>query len=199
MAESKADLVLHPVRMRILHAFMGGIQGRQLTAQQLAEVLTDVPQATLYRHVNKLAKAGLLRVVEERQVRGATEKVYTLPLTAASIAPDELARLSHEDHMRLFATFVASLLGDFARYLERERVDYVADGVGYRQVGLYLSDEELQRFGIELSAVVLPALRNTPTPGRKRRMFTTILMPVDDPVEGPAQSDIGDVGANERE
>lgn len=197
MAESKADLVLHPIRMRILHAFMGGIAGRQLTAQQLAEVLKDVPQATLYRHLNKLAKAGLLRVAEERQVRGATEKVYTLPLTAASIGPQELERLSREEHMRLFTTFVSGLLGDFARYLEREHIDYVADAVGYRQVALYLSDDEMQRFGAELSAVVLPAMRNTPAPGRTRRMLTTVLMPVDDSVEEPAPPNAGDVGTNE--
>ena len=72
---ASADLLLHPVRLRIVKAFLGD---RALTTGQLAAELDDVPPGSLYRHVALLAKAGVLQVVAERRVRGAVERTYTL-------------------------------------------------------------------------------------------------------------------------
>jgi DNA-binding transcriptional ArsR family regulator len=159
--------------MRILMA----VAGRQVTAQQLAAQLSDVPQATLYRHINALAKAGVLKVVEERPVRGTSEKVYALQGQEALLTPEDMASLTREEHMQLFTTFVVSLMGDFARYLERDHVDFMADGVSFTSAPLNLSDEEFMELGRKLSEVILPVLNNELTPGRKRRMFSTIVMP----------------------
>ncbi len=70
MNKTRQDLLLHPVRQRILLA----TAGRRVTAQQLVNAMPDVPQATLYRNINKLAGAGLLVVVGERRVRNTVEK-----------------------------------------------------------------------------------------------------------------------------
>ena len=59
------DLLLHPVRLRIVQAFLGD---RALTTAQLAAELSDVPTGSLYRHVALLTKAGVLHVVAERRV-----------------------------------------------------------------------------------------------------------------------------------
>ena len=59
---TKADLVLHPIRIRILMA----LAGEHRTSQQLADNLRDIPQATLYRHIARLAKAGIIEVAEVR-------------------------------------------------------------------------------------------------------------------------------------
>ena len=178
--EAKADILFHPVRMRITLALVG----REMTAQQIALQLADVPQATLYRHLNRLVAAGITRVVGERQVRGAAERTYALNEGAAT-----LARATPEDHMRYFATFVATLLSDFGRYLKREHIDFAADGVGYRQIALYLSDEEMAKMAEALSNVLVDAARNTPAPGRQRRVFTTIVMPgADDADAGNAEN-----------
>lgn len=172
--ETKADLLLHPIRMRIVLTLVGG---RQLSGLQLAEVLPDVPQATLYRHLNKLAKGGILQIVEQRQVRGAVEKVYTVFGSAANITAEEAASATRDDHLRYFTMFVAGLLGEFERYLGQGQVDMLKDGVGYRQVPMYLSDAEFLKFQADLSRIVLAAYANEPTPERRRRILTTIVMP----------------------
>ena len=181
MKESKADLLLHPVRLRIIQTF---VPAKRLTTQAIGLALPDVPPATLYRHLNKLTKGGLLAVVERRQVRGTTEKTYALLAGAAELTPDDLAGAGKDDHMRYFTTFVATLLGDFARYLERDRVDMVADGVGYRQVPFYLTDEEFLRMVGALNAALIPFLTLGPGPGRRRRVLSTILIPEEAPGEG---------------
>jgi DNA-binding transcriptional ArsR family regulator len=178
MKESKADLILHPVRMRIIGLLVGG---RRLTAQEMAEVLKDVPLPSLYRHLNKLVQGDILTVVDEHRVRGTFEKVYALSKPHVNLTADDLAQASLDDHMRYFMTFMASVLDNFGRYLQQEHVDLLADRVGYRQVPLYLSDEEFDEFAEKLRALFTKAMLNGPAPGRRRRMVSTIVIPEPDP------------------
>ena len=173
--ERTVDLVLHPIRLRIVIA----LAGREMTAQQLAETLGDVPTATLYRHINRLTKGGILTVADERRIRGTLEKVYTLSRKGGFMDPQEFAALSREDHLRYFTTFIASLLDDFSRYIKKaEPLNLLADGVGYQKFPLELSDKEFVEVATAINAAIVPHLNNQPAPGRKRRLFATIVMPV---------------------
>ncbi len=174
MTRSQADLLLHPVRLRVLQLLLGG---EELTTAELAERLPEVPTASLYRHVARLTDAGVLTVVRERAVRGTAERTYAVDLAAAHVGADELATMSREDHLRAFTAFTAGLLGQFERYLEQEDIDPAADRVSYRQAALWLSEEELDDMVGELRAVVTRRMDNRPGPGRTRRSLATILLP----------------------
>ena len=92
-----ADLLLHPVRLRIIKAFLGD---RPLTTTQLAAELDDVPAGSLYRHVALLTRAGLLHVVAEHRIRGAVERTYALRQSAARVQPGEAAAMTPEVRSR---------------------------------------------------------------------------------------------------
>ena len=171
---ASADLLLHPVRLRIVKAFLGD---RALTTSQLAAELDDVPAGSLYRHVALLTRAGLLQVVAEQRVRGAVERTYTLRLLAAQIQPDEAGAMTPEEHAAAFTAFVAGLLTDFDRYLAAGPADLVRDGVSYRVAGLWLTDAELASFLRDIAAVVQPRLANAPGKGRRRRMLYSVFLP----------------------
>jgi hypothetical protein len=173
-----ADLLLHPVRLRVVQAFLGD---RTLTTAELRSELPDVPAATLYRHVGVLADAGVLTVVGERKVRGAAERSYRLVTEAASVGADDAAAMSPEEHRRAFATFSAGLLADFDRYLDRAGApaDPARDGVGYRQVALWQTDEEFAEFLADLRALLLARATAGPGEGRRRRIVSTVLLPGD--------------------
>lgn len=177
VAASRADLILHPVRMRLLAT----LARRELTARQLSALLPDVPQATLYHHLSTLTRAGLLRVVSERHVRGAVEKRYAIAEDHVLLSRDELARASRDDHLRYFTMFVTNLLGDFARYLQQGEpdapVDLYADGAGYRETPLYLSDDEVLRAAAAVNSALLPFLKHEPAPHRRRRLVAMITFP----------------------
>ncbi len=174
--KNKTNLILHPVRMRILVA----LRGRNMTPLELSEMLSDVAQATLYRHINSLHEGGLIEVVEERQVRSVTESVYGLTReNIAHLSAEDLEDATRDDHLRYFTIFVSVLLGDFARYLEREELDIEHDGVGYQQHPLYLTDDELSDFIQGLTSLLSPLLENQPADDRKRYLFSVILMPGD--------------------
>jgi DNA-binding transcriptional ArsR family regulator len=171
---TSADLLLHPVRLRIVRAFLGD---RALTTSQLRSELPDVPPASLYRHVARLVDAGVLAVVTERRVRGAVERTYVLRSSAATVRLDDLAKMSADEHRQAFLAFAAGLISDFDRYLARGGIDLLRDGVSYRLAGLWLTDNELTELSRELFAVLQPSLSNSPKRGRKRRILATVLLP----------------------
>jgi DNA-binding transcriptional ArsR family regulator len=171
---ASADLLLHPVRLRIVKAFLGD---RALTTSQLAAELDDVPPGSLYRHVALLAKAGILQVAAERRVRGAVERTYTLRQFAARISPEEARQMSAEEHAQAFMVYVAGMLADADRYLAAGQPDPARDGADYQVGALWLSDAEFAELLRDLSIVFGPRLANPPAAGRKRRMVYTVFLP----------------------
>ncbi len=169
-----ADLLLHPVRMRVIQAFLGQ---RMLTVAELREELPDVPAASLYRHVGLLADGGVLDVVGERKVRGAVERSYRL--AAEQLSPEDTAAMTAEDHRRAFTTFVGLLLGDFDRYLQQagQHPDLARDRVGYRQAAVWVTDEEFDEMVAELAGVLRARLANQPHGTRRRRLISTVNVP----------------------
>ncbi len=128
-------MLLHPVRLRILHA-MGGDVVR--TTADLCARLSDVSQASVYRHVGVLADAGVLEVVGERRIRGAVERRYRLRAERAAIDRDMAASMSVDDHRSGFAAAMATLVAEFNAYLE-SNPDPFQDAVGYRQVHVWFT------------------------------------------------------------
>jgi hypothetical protein len=174
---TSGDLLLHPVRLRIVQAFLGD---RTLTTSGLAAELDDVPAGSLYRHVARLAQAGVLEVVATRRVRGAVERTYRLRLAAARIGPAEAAAMSAEDHAHAFMAYVAGMLADADRYLAAGQPDPVRDGADYRVGALWLTDAEFAGFLRDLAAVVQPRVANAPGEGRRRRLLYGVVLPVPD-------------------
>jgi hypothetical protein len=169
-----AELLLHPVRLRIVKAFLGD---RALTTSQLAAELDDVPAGSLYRHVALLTRAGVLQVVAERRVRGAVERTYTMRVPAAQIQQSEARAMSLDEHAQAFLAYIAGLLNDMDRYIATNPADPVADGADYRVAAMWLTDAEFIEFLRDIAVVLQPRLANGPGPGRRRRMIYRVLLP----------------------
>ena len=173
MARTTAEVLLHPIRLRIVMA----LSGNEMTTSEIGGTLTDVAPATLYRHVAILADAGLIEVVQERQVRGGLERTYRVVDEAARIGPEDAEAMSADEHMAGFVNFVGTLIDSFGRYLKDPASDVSSDGVGYRQTPIWLSRDELEDFVEAVGAAIEPFLAHEPGPGRVRSLLTTILIP----------------------
>lgn len=179
MPNSKFDLLLHPIRTRIIVEVSGG----RMTAKDMAETMPDVPQATLYRHIKALAEGGILRVVEENRIRGTVERVYALDRDATDVSPEELSQMTREDFEQVFTLFVTSLLGDFSRYLDsrsEESIDVAADGLKFGKVQLHLTEEEFESLQQQLYGSIETMIANEPSPERKRRIVSVVFIPSSD-------------------
>ena len=167
--------LLNPIRMKI---FQHVLMNEGVTTADLAKVLPDVPQASLYRHINKMVQDEILSVVSENKIRGVYEKVYAIqnnPLTSINKIVEE------EDREQLYMvcyTFTMSLLMDFGNYLKRDTIDLQGDKVGFRSIPLYMSDAESDRFLKGLYDLLESVLDYEPTEERTLRKFSYAVMPV---------------------
>ncbi|HET7445066.1 MAG TPA: helix-turn-helix domain-containing protein [Solirubrobacterales bacterium] len=80
--ERLARATAHPLRVSILE-ILGIDGGRTMSPSDLCREL-QIPLSNTNYHVTELAKADLIELVRERQVRGATEHFYRLPASAAA-------------------------------------------------------------------------------------------------------------------
>jgi DNA-binding transcriptional ArsR family regulator len=193
---TSAKLLLHPVRLRIIEAFLGD---RKLTTADLRAELPDVPPASLYRHLARLIDAGVLDVLSERKVRGTIERTY-VKHSQLNISRTELAQLSREELRRVFLSHVAALLTDIDHYLERDDTNVRQGGATFRIAALWLTDDELRELAARFGKLLQPYLDLPATPDRTRRVVRTIVLPGDDAREAslPARQRNGGRGsANE--
>jgi DNA-binding transcriptional ArsR family regulator len=83
--ERLARATAHPLRVSILE-ILGIDGGRVLSPSDLSREL-QIPLSNTNYHVTELAKSDLIELVRERQVRGATEHFYRLPMEEKQTAP----------------------------------------------------------------------------------------------------------------
>jgi len=112
-ATQQLRALAHPLRLRLLEVFALGRRTTMQVAAQMGE-----PPTRLYHHVHALQRAGILKLVDTRQVRGTTEKYFELArkkignlrgehLTAASRAPLTVIAAAVLDEAR--AEFLAAI------------------------------------------------------------------------------------------
>lgn len=167
------ELLLHPVRLRIVHA----LSGRTVTTAGLCARMPDVSQATVYRHVALLAEAGIIEVAGQQRVRGFVERGYRLRRDRAAISSERAAEATTDDHRRVFATAMAVLLAEFGAYLDGDP-DPAADQVGYRQHAIWLSPTERAALIAGLRDAIVPVIGNEPAEGRAPYLLSPILFPM---------------------
>src|SRR6202521_1532836 len=141
--------------------------GRLRTTADLCARLPDVSKATVYRQVALLAEGGLLEVVGEQRVHGAVERSYRLHQARAVIDGDAAASMSLDEHRQGFAAAMAGLVAEFNAYLDREHADPTADLVGYRQVPLCLTENEVAKLIGEVRSSIVSRMNNEPAPDRR--------------------------------
>jgi DNA-binding transcriptional ArsR family regulator len=167
---SRFDLIVHPVRLQILHAFGGG--DLVLTHDELVARLSGMSPAMLEEHLGILLENGILaRSGEGRETR------YRVDSEEARIGPGDIRQATPADHLRYFTTFVAGLIENFSRLIRRPNVDVSEAGVSYRQATLHLDKEERERLSAELEEVFERYAANTPGGQRRPMVVTRIIMP----------------------
>jgi hypothetical protein len=172
--DERLALLLHPVRMRLVQALRAS---RSLTTREICEQLPDLPKATVYRQVERLARGGVFEVESERRVRGAVERRYRLIPSAAAVSVEDARTMTLEDHRGAFTAAMAALIADFGAYLDSGRVDPSADQVSYRRYLVWLSPQERSQLIERLGQMVRALAPNAPGEGRSPHTLSTVFFP----------------------
>ncbi len=171
MERDIVEVVMNPVRQRIAqYLILHGVG----TAGEMRRELSDVPPASLYRHIRILLDAGCIEIAEQRQVRGTVEKVYKL-------VEQPLGQIEGQDVSALFRGGLLSLIGTFERYFAAPDSDPERDMLALNSSVLMLSDEEFMEFLQKQSEVISGYVQNTAGEGRKPRQIVFVSAPVGNP------------------
>lgn len=85
--------------------------------------------------------------------------------------------MSREDLRRAFLSYVAALLADIDRYLDRDDASLRHGGATFRIAALWLTDDELRELAAAFGRLLRPYLDRPATPDRTRRVVRTIVLP----------------------
>ncbi|MBC7806726.1 MAG: helix-turn-helix domain-containing protein [Akkermansiaceae bacterium] len=168
---SHSELMMHPVRFRVLMA----LSGRELTTRQIAEALPDISRASVYRHVHALHEGGLIYVTKELLNRATVEKVYTPVTGRATLVPEP--ERTPDDYLRYFGVFTQSFVDQFRVYVKQPGARPIEDGVSHWDEAVFLSSAERDALVAEIQAAVSRHKRNQPSPERVRFHVARILIP----------------------
>lgn len=183
MTLNKAELIVHPLRLRIIQA----LGSEQLTASEISAALPDAPRSSIYRHLRLLLEGGMIQVAETRLVNGIQEKVYAMA-RSAFLRGEDVAGLSAAQHEQMFAIWMATAMQSFTAFLQRStaehgRPELATDMAGYTEAVFYATDEEMAALSNALNGALLPFIGRQPLSEagsrRRKRKLATITHPLD--------------------
>lgn len=173
--EEIMDCLVNPVKNKIL---VGIETLGQATGKQLMEIYNDIPQATLYRTLNRLEKAGVIAITEENRVRGAVEKVYTINKEADILDAERIVKENDgKGYLSLFLSFAKMIMREFDLYTKRSDINILHDGSGFTAAPICVTEEELQELAYKVAQVVEPYSKNLPAPNRENHTMAIIYTP----------------------
>lgn len=176
MTDKLMDCITNPVKCKLLLEIHS--QGKA-TAKHLADIYHDIPQATLYRHLKKMLNDGILKVVEETQIRGTVERTYALAFHVNSEMETMLEENSGELYMQYFMQYMIGFARQFQQYCQSPNINIKEDMTGFSLSPLYLSDEELTSLIKNISQIINTVKNNEPKPERKLRTIGVIVSPAE--------------------
>lgn len=162
MSSKRIEVSMKPNCQRILTT----VYSKEiLTTKELASILSDIPQATLYRYVRLLIEVGALEVVKEEQKRGGIERTI------------KIAK-SPEGTFDEISTAIMYLHDSFRKYFEKEQPTPVKDLLAVSGVSLMLDDEDYLNLLGEINKLIESAINKEKKENQKQRNLYVISAPV---------------------
>lgn len=175
MDQKLMDCFANPVQCRLLLEILSC---GETTAKHLADTYPDISQATLYRHLKRMSQEGILKIVQENQVRGAIEKTYSAAVDFSK-EKELLDQNSGPTYLRFFMQYMMGFTRQFQAYCARPNLNLQQDRSGFSMAPIYATDEELDEAIRALSGILAPLAENKAGEGRKLRSFGIIIGPPD--------------------
>lgn len=166
MASKALNLILHPVRLRIIQALVR----RERNTQHIAEALPDIPISSLYRHIRLLLEAGYIEVSSTRSVNGIEEKTYRTSESKPPLLSDEdFAGLKRDELQQAFSMLVGMILTSFQEYLDATPApDWKRDRLGMAEFTFFASPDEFEALWSTVWQTLRAAENQEETPKRTK-------------------------------
>jgi DNA-binding transcriptional ArsR family regulator len=162
---------MHPERVLIL----GEIAGRELTTGEIAALLPEISQTSLYRHLSVLADAGVIEVAHTTVKRGAVEKRYALRSTTSGEASSR--DQTRDQTLEYFGAMHGLMLAQFMRFVRSSAFATRTAEPLFRGYPVYATDAEYEKLVASFVAPLQNAFAQVPGNGRTRRYLFAVAIP----------------------
>ena len=132
------ECIGNPLKLRILMLLA---RNGPMTAKTILQE-TGASQTTVYRALNGMQDAGIIRVVSETKVRAVTERTYDISFDFEHFDVDMVRENDLKGYCSMFGTFMLGLMRDFEEYSADPDADLNRDSTGFASTGVYLTDEQ---------------------------------------------------------
>jgi len=146
------DLFKNQVRFKIALELIDRDEG--LSIMQLHKLLKEIPQATLYRHVNSMIEDSLLKVVGNQRVGKVEEKIYALNTTGYRIKEEDWASATYTEKANFISFYFVYILQNYKNYHDSRVEEGSQDKSTFSLVKLNLPDESFNEFQSELRSLL---------------------------------------------
>lgn len=169
--------------LKILDTLMDPVDGKILleihmrskaSVRQLCEACPQIPRSTMYRHLARLQKDGLVAVVETVQKRGAVEKTYAIVDSAVQADPGVFDK---EMVMSTFVQYCLTSISELRRYLDSTDAEVKDLRCGFSAIPVCASDDELQRILMSINRILSELAANPATSDRRMYTVGVVTMP----------------------
>ena len=166
-------VMMHPLRIKIIQELA---VKEKATTKEIQKACGDCSQATLYRHLKEMLEYDLIEVVEENNINGIIEKVYSIKTDVSKELMSNKEKMSKDDFQNIFNQFLITIMSDLRSYLEQEKaIENIQNNIGLVSQSLFLSDEELLEMMREIVKIISLRINNEKTSIRKLRKVSYIV------------------------
>ena len=178
MNDKLIEHLTNPLKCKLLVAIDSQ---KKVTTKELAKMIGGVPQTTLYRYLGKMLKDGLIKIVEEKQIRNVREKVYSIAIDLHA----ELEKIGNDPSatasMARLQQFFNGIIEEFKEYQKNNfegdsETVFAGSGTGYLLYPFYATRDEVGEIQMKLAELLEPYLINA-TPDRQLRNMAIVFTP----------------------
>ena len=145
----------------------------------MVKIIKDVPQATLYRHLQTMVDSGIIRVIKEKKVKSVSEKYYAINEEEAKIDGSEWKELSSKEKLDYISYYQLSLMTQYQSYLKKlDEQNSQEDSATFSVVELKMDEEQFIQFQNELKELMTKYYHITSKNNGKNATVRTIAVTI---------------------
>ncbi|GGP16842.1 helix-turn-helix domain-containing protein [Oceanobacillus neutriphilus] len=146
-----------------------------LSIMQLNQLLEEIPQATLYRHMNAMFEEGLVKVVNTKKTRSGEEKFYAINAETYKVDEDEWNLASYDDKVNFVTYYFMYVLQSYQSY--HKTIDEKKDQATFSLSKFTLEESKFEDFQSELKSLFEKYYEEPKTDNSKERTVSLVIIP----------------------
>ncbi len=174
MNDKMVTCLCDPVKAKILFEVF---EKKEVTTKQISEKHSQIPKATLYRHLSKMLADGILKVAGENQIRGTIEKIYALGFDFEENIQTMVKTNDGELYMQFFMQYMLGIMHEFLEYTSGTDINLAEDGTGFTITPVYATKDEITDALTKCSEIIRSLYHNEPNEQRQLHNICMITTP----------------------